>query len=126
MMGFSAGLTRKSADQTYHAYNGWQLGVTHLWLLPASLFLESSLGFEFEKYAKSQDTISESRRRDFETTGRITLGIPLAAVLGDHAKGLHDVVVSIGAGVELATSNLPNYDYRNRTLTFNLSKRFDF
>jgi hypothetical protein len=124
---FLTGITRKSAKESHQAYLGWEVGMSHLWLLPGSSFALSQLSAARDAYHDDQDLISRSRRRDFRSRVRLTLGTPLASWIGaDHLSALRGLVVSVNGEVLIADSNLPNYDFRNRRIGVSVSQRFDF
>ena len=58
----------------------------------------------------------------------MTLGVPLAALADDGAPPtfLDDVIVTVSAEAVRQSSNLPNYTYRNRRLSFDFAKRWEF
>ena len=122
---FDAGLEHKSAEQGYHAFDGWDASVSHLWILEGGEFLLTEAELEFEKYRDRQDLVSQTRRRDFRSQLRATFGIPLARVFGQDSA-LSGVTLSLSGDVLFATSNLPNYDYRNRRVGVSLSRRLEF
>ncbi len=123
----SAGAVRKAAKQSYQAYQGYEIGVSHLFLLPAGSFALAQLGAARDVYFDDQDAISNSHRRDLRTRGRLTLGTPLGSWLGGpRFRALQGVILSANVELVLTDSNLPNYQYRNRRVGLSLSRRFDF
>ena len=123
----SAAAVRKAAKESYQAYQGYELGVSHLWLLPAGSFALAQLNASRDEYFDAQDAMSNSRRRDFRARGRLTCGTPLGSWLGgERFRALRGVIVSVNAELLLTDSNLPNYQFRNRRVGLSLSRRFDF
>ena len=123
----SAAVTRKSAKESHQAYLGWELGVSHLWLVSGGSFVLSQLSAARDSYADDQAAISRSRRRDFRSRARLTLGTPLGSWLpAERLRALRGLVVSLNGEVLLADSNLPNYEFRNRRIGVSVSQRFDF
>jgi hypothetical protein len=123
----SAGAVRKAAKESHQAYLGWELGASHLWLLPAGSFVLGQLSAARDEYLDDQDAIGPSRRRDFRTRMRLTGGTPLASWLGgERFPALRGLIVSVNGELLLTDSNLPNYQFRNRRVGISLSRRFDF
>jgi hypothetical protein len=118
----SVGALRKSAEESYQAYLGWEVGASHLWLLPAGSFVLSQLSAGNDTYRDAQDSISRSKRRDFRTRARLTLGTPVES----WVPGARGLILSVNAELALTDSNLANYQFRNRRVGLTLSRRFDF
>jgi len=125
-LSFNLGLTHKSANKTYHAYSGWELGLSHQWITRSGAFLLTGASLGFDRYRKNQDSISVSKRRDLRSRVRASIGLPLGAVLGSRFTNLRDLVLSVSGEAQISRSNLPNYEFRNRKLTVSFSKRFGF
>ncbi len=121
---FKAGVSRKSAQKTYFSLLGWQAGLNHLWVLPTGQFLISSVNLKREKYHRNQNSIGESRRRDFQTTAGLTLGIPLNS-LWSQARMLRGMSLTLNTEVVHSRSNLPNNEYKNLKFGVSLTKRFE-
>jgi hypothetical protein len=123
----SLGAVRKAAKERHQAYEGWEVGASHLWLLPAGSYMLAQISAARDAYLDDQDVISTSRRHDLRTRGRLTLGTPLASWLaGERFGALRGVIVSVNGELLLTDSNLPNYQFRNRRVGITLSRRFDF
>jgi hypothetical protein len=116
--------TSKEASRNYNAYHSNKLRLSHTWLLGAGLFLTSSVSGERIRYSANDPALSARTRHDLFGRARVTL----AALADDGAPPtfLDDVIVTVSAEAVRQSSNLPNYTYRNRRLSFDFVKRWEF
>lgn len=123
---------RKDARTEFQSYFTDQISVDHTWLLGGGSFLLSHFDWRLDNYDTFDPLVSFKTRRDSQFRGRLTLGAPIQTIVAP--LGLEESLPQIMDGVTLsvtgelyrATSNITNFQYWNRRVGVNISKRFDF
>jgi hypothetical protein len=119
---------RKHAARNFNSYDGESLTLSHMWLLGDGMFLLSSLNGEIDRYWERDRSVSELNRRDRIGRARVTLGVPVATLVGDEDQIdlLRDLTLTVsGEGIR-QVSNLTNFTYNNRRAIIGLTKRWEF
>lgn len=123
---------RKEARTVFQSYFTDQVSIDHTWLLGGGTFLLSHFDWRLDNYDDFDPFVSLKTRRDSQYRLRLTLGAPIQAVvepLGlaeDLPVIFENVTLSVTAEAYRATSNITNFQYWNRRVGVNISKRFDF
>lgn len=127
-LGASVTLTRKAAQESYNAYDGYEASLSHLWLLGGGQFVATSASMGTDRYVDPDPTIASVTRRDDNRRVRTGYTLPLGSLLGWAGDGvaasLEGVTLTFSAEYFSARSNIPNYAYSNLRLQTMLVKRF--
>ena len=120
--------TVKRAARNYNAYHTETLNLSHTWLIGSGAFLITSLTGERRRYAANDPAVSALARHDRVGRARVSLGMPLRALVGEAELPafFQDIVVTVSAEATRQLSNLPNYAYTNRRYSFDALKRWEF
>ena len=127
-VGLELSSIRKFAARNFSSYDGEAVTLSHTWLLGGGMFLLSSVVGEIDRYWESDPTISDMTRRDRVGKLRLTLGVPVTALIDEEGTipFLRDLTLTIGGEALRQSSNLTNYTYNNRRASIGVTKRWEF
>ena len=127
-VGMELSSIRKFAARNFNSYDGEAVTLSHTWLLGGGMFLLSSVVGEIDRYWESDPTVSDMTRRDRVGKLRLTLGVPVTALIDEEGTipFLRDLTLTIGGEALRQSSNLTNYTYNNRRASIGVTKRWEF
>ena len=105
----------KSAKGEFFSYNRDQVRLEHTWLLGGGQFLLNLFSYQRDRYAKSDQAVSASKRRDDIFRYRLTYGAPLGFFFGSGTLwgGIEDITLTATGEWLRSHSNLNNFDFKN-------------
>ncbi|MBI5630856.1 MAG: tetratricopeptide repeat protein [Elusimicrobia bacterium] len=117
MLGAGYGYGFKHSALKYLAFERHSLRGTHTWLLPKSMFLASSLYFNFDHYERPNDLVSTRMRRDHIWWASTTYGTPLSFI----SSAFKDLIWTVTYDYYQTISNIPNFSYTNNRIATKFS-----
>ena len=105
----------KSAKGEFFSYYRDQVRLEHTWLLGGGQFLLNLFSYQRDRYAKSDQAVSASKRRDDIFRYRLTYGAPLGFFFGSGTLwgGIEDITLTATGEWLRSHSNLNNFDFKN-------------
>ncbi len=105
----------KSAKAEFFSYYRDQVRIEHTWLLGGGQFLLNLISYQRDRYAKSDQAVSASKRRDDIFRYRFTYGAPLGFFFGSGTLwgGIEDITLTATGEWLRSHSNLNNFDFKN-------------
>lgn len=118
----------KRAKARFFSYYRDQVRIEHTWLLGGGQFLLNLFSYQRDRYRKSDQAVSASKRRDDIFRYRLTYGAPLGFFLGSGTllRGLEDITLSATGEWLRSHSNLDNFDFKNLKAQGLLTKTWQF
>ena len=118
---------RFDASATYESFDGDRLGIDHVWLIDRGIFLVTNLSAEWDRYDELDPLFIGDDREDIIYRGRLTLGVPVATILGTEPRGFLDgLLMSAYGEYYLQDSNSDLNEFENIRAGLNISKRIQF
>ncbi len=118
---------RFDATTEFESFDGDRLNVDHVWLIHRGIFLVTNLSAEWDRYDELDPLYVGADREDVIYRGRLTLGVPVATMVGAEQTGFLDgLLLSAYGEYYLQDSNRELNEFENIRAGISLSKRFQF
>ena len=118
---------RFDARADFESFDGDRLNLDHVWLVGSGIFLVTNASVEWDRYDALDPVFVGDDREDVVYRARVTLGVPVATMIGEEQTGFLDgLLVSTYGEYYHQDSNHELYDFENVRGGMALSKRFQF
>lgn len=118
---------RFEAEVDFESFDGDRLNIDHVWLLGQGIFLVTNASAEWDRYDALDPLYLGNDREDVIYRGRLTLGVPVATMIGEEQTGFLDGLLLTTYGEYYRQdSNHDIYEFENVRAGFSVSKRFQF
>ncbi len=118
---------RFDATTDFESFDGDRLNIDHVWLIHRGIFLVTNLSTEWDRYDALDPLFVGADREDIIYRGRLTLGVPVATLIGAEESGALDgLLMSAYGEYYLQDSNRELNEFENIRAGLNISKRFEF
>ena len=118
---------RFDADVDFESFDGDRLNVDHVWLIGHGIFLVTNASVEWDRYDALDPLFIGDDREDVIYRGRLTLGVPVATMIGEEQTGfLEGLLMTTYGEYYRQDSNSDLYEFENIRAGFAVSKRFQF
>ncbi len=118
---------RFDAAVEFESFDGDRLNIDHVWLIHRGIFLVTNLSAEWDRYDELDPLFVGADREDVIYRGRLTLGVPVATMIGAEQSGFLDgLLMSAYGEYYLQDSNRELNEFENIRAGISLSKRFQF
>lgn len=116
----------KNAQRNFNAYHRYEAGAEATVLLTGGRFLIASYTHLRDSYKQADPFAGSDSRNDWSGRARLLFGFPVSNLFGDLPDFLDGLTVTTSVERFHSVSNLPDYTYRNTTLTAAISRRWSF
>ncbi|HEV8388944.1 MAG TPA: hypothetical protein VGQ35_03825, partial [Dongiaceae bacterium] len=118
---------RFDANVDFESFDGDRLNIDHVWLIGKGIFLATSGSVEWDRYDALDPLFVGDDREDVIYRARMTLGVPIATMIGEEQTGFLDgLLLSTYGEYYREDSNNDLYEFENVRGGIALSKRFQF
>jgi len=118
---------RFDAEVDFESFDGDRLNIDHVWLLGHGIFLVTNGSVEWDRYDELDPLFVGDDREDVIYRGRLTLGVPVATMIGEEQTGfLEGLLLTTYGEYYNQDSNNELYDFENIRAGAAISKRFQF
>jgi hypothetical protein len=118
---------RFDAEVDFESFDGDRLNVDHIWLIGHGIFLATNASVEWDRYDALDPLFIGDDREDVIYRGRLTLGVPVATMIGEEQTGfLEGLLLTTYGEYYNQDSNNELYDFENVRAGAAVSKRFQF
>jgi len=118
---------RFGATVDFESFDGDRLNVDHVWLIGRGIFLATNASVEWDRYDELDPLFVGDDREDVIYRARMTLGVPVATMIGEEQTGFLDgLLLSTYGEYYRQDSNSDLNDFENIRAGAALSKRFQF
>jgi tetratricopeptide (TPR) repeat protein len=118
---------RFNAEVDFESFDGDRLNLDHVWLLGHGIFLVTNLSAEWDRYDALDPLFVGDDREDVIYRGRLTLGVPVATMIGAEQTGfLEGLLMTTYGEYYRQDSNSDLYEFENVRGGIAVSKRFQF
>jgi tetratricopeptide (TPR) repeat protein len=115
------------AEVDFESFDGDRLNVDHVWLIGKGIFLVSNASVEWDRYDELDPLFLGDDREDVIYRARLTLGVPVATMIGEEQTGFLDgLLLSTYGEYYRQDSSHELYEFENVRGGLALSKRFQF
>ncbi len=126
-MTFAYAHRRFDANVEFESFDGDRLNIDHVWLIGSGIFLVTNLSAEWDRYDELDPLFVGDDREDVIYRGRMTLGVPVATIVGAEQRGLLDgLLLSTYGEYYRQDSNRELNEFENVRAGIAVSKRFEF
>jgi hypothetical protein len=118
---------RFDAEVDFESFDGDRLNIDHIWLISHGIFLATNASVEWDRYDALDPLFIGDDREDVIYRGRLTLGVPVATMIGEEQTGfLEGLLLTTYGEYYNQDSNNELYDFENIRAGAAVSKRFQF
>ena len=118
---------RFDAEVDFESFDGDRLNIDHVWLIGHGIFLVTNGSVEWDRYDALDPLFIGDDREDVIYRGRLTLGVPVATMIGEEQTGfLEGLLLTTYGEYYNQDSNNELYDFENIRAGAAVSKRFQF
>jgi hypothetical protein len=118
---------RFDAEVDFESFDGDRLNIDHVWLIGHGIFLVTNASVEWDRYDALDPLFIGDDREDVIYRGRLTLGVPVATMIGEEQTGfLENLLLTTYGEYYNQDSNNELYDFENIRGGIAVSKRFQF
>jgi hypothetical protein len=118
---------RFDATVDFESFDGDRLNVDHVWLIGKGIFLVTNASVEWDRYDALDPIFVGDDREDVIYRARMTLGVPIATIIGEEQTGFLDgLLLSTYGEYYRQDSNSDLNEFENVRAGIALSKRFQF
>jgi len=118
---------RFGAEVEFESFDGDRLNVDHVWLIGSGIFLVTNASVEWDRYDELDPIFVGHDREDVIYRARMTLGVPVATIIGEEQTGFLDgFLLSTYGEYYRQDSNQDVDEFENVRAGIALSKRFQF
>jgi len=118
---------RFGAEVDFESFDGDRLNIDHVWLIGQGIFLVTNLSAEWDRYDALDPLFLGDDREDVIYRGRLTLGVPIATMIGEEQTGfLEGLLLTTYGEYYRQDSNNELYEFENIRGGIAVSKRFQF
>jgi tetratricopeptide (TPR) repeat protein len=118
---------RFDAEVDFESFDGDRLNIDHVWLIGHGIFLVTNASVEWDRYDALDPLFIGDDREDVIYRGRLTLGVPVATMIGEEQTGfLEGLLLTTYGEYYNQDSNNELYDFENIRAGAAISKRFQF
>jgi tetratricopeptide (TPR) repeat protein len=118
---------RFDAEVEFESFDGDRLNLDHVWLLGHGIFLVTNASVEWDRYDALDPVFVGDDREDVIYRGRLTLGVPVATMVGAEQTGfLEGLLMTTYGEYYRQDSNSDLYEFENIRGGIAVSKRFQF
>jgi hypothetical protein len=118
---------RFDAEVDFESFDGDRLNIDHVWLIGRGIFLVTNGSVEWDRYDELDPLFFGDDREDVIYRARLTLGVPVATMIGEEQRGFLDgLLLSTYGEYYRQDSNSELYEFENVRGGLALSKRFQF
>jgi hypothetical protein len=118
---------RFGANVDFESFDGDRLNVDHVWLIGSGIFLVTNASVEWDRYDALDPIFVGDDREDVIYRARMTLGVPIATMIGEEQTGFLDgLLLSTYGEYYRQDSNSDLSEFENIRGGIALSKRFQF
>lgn len=118
---------RFDAHVEFESFDGDRLNVDHVWLIGSGIFLITNLSAEWDRYDELDPLFVGDDREDVIYRARMTLGVPVATIVGAEQTGFLDgMLLSTYGEYYNQDSNNDLNEFENVRAGIAVSKRFEF
>jgi hypothetical protein len=118
---------RFDAEVDFESFDGDRLNIDHVWLIGHGIFLVTNASVEWDRYDALDPLFIGDDREDMIYRGRLTLGVPVATMIGEEQTGfLEGLLLTTYGEYYNQDSNNELYDFENVRAGAAVSKRFQF
>lgn len=126
-VGGHIGYYDKNAKRPYNAYHRYEYQAESTILLTGGRFLLATVTYQKDSYKAPDTFTSDDTRDDWSVRGKLTFGFPVSNLF---EREVADFLAGLTATVSIerfhAASNIPDYQYRNTSISAGLSRRWVF
>ena len=118
---------RFGAEVDFESFDGDRLNLDYVWLLGHGIFLVTNASAEWDRYDALDPLFIGDDREDVIYRGRLTLGVPVATMIGEEQTGfLEGLLMTTYGEYYRQDSNHELYEFENIRGGIAVSKRFQF
>jgi tetratricopeptide (TPR) repeat protein len=118
---------RFDAEVDFESFDGDRLNLDQVWLIGHGIFLVTNASVEWDRYDELDPLFIGDDREDVIYRGRLTLGVPVATMIGEEQTGfLEGLLLTTYGEYYNQDSNSELYDFENIRAGAAVSKRFQF
>lgn len=118
---------RFDATTDFESFDGDRLNVDHVWLIGSGIFLVTNASVEWDRYDALDPLFVGDDREDVIYRARMTLGVPIATIIGEEQRGfLNGFLLSTYGEYYRQDSNTDLDEFENVRAGIAVSKRFEF
>jgi tetratricopeptide (TPR) repeat protein len=118
---------RFDAEVDFESFDGDRLNIDHVWLIGHGIFLVTNASVEWDRYDALDPLFVGDDREDVIYRGRLTLGVPIATMIGEEQTGfLEGLLLTTYGEYYNQDSNDELSDFENIRAGAAVSKRFQF
>jgi hypothetical protein len=118
---------RFDAEVDFESFDGDRLNIDHVWLIGHGIFLVTNASAEWDRYDALDPLFIGDDREDVIYRGRLTLGVPVATMIGEEQTGfLEGLLLTTYGEYYRQDSNSDLYEFENVRGGVAVSKRFQF
>lgn len=118
---------RYNAQVDFESFDGDRLNLDHVWLIHRGIFLVTNLSAEWDRYDALDPLFVGGDREDVVYRGRLTLGVPVATMIGAEPDGILDGLMLTAYGEYYRQESNQDLDeFDNARAGISLSKKFQF
>jgi len=118
---------RFGAEVDFESFDGDRLNVDHVWLIGNGIFLVTNASVEWDRYDEIDPLFVGDDREDLIYRARMTLGVPVATIIGEEQRGfLNGLLLSTYGEYYRQDSNNDLDEFENVRAGVAISKRFEF
>jgi len=118
---------RFGATVEFESFDGDRLNIDHVWLIGKGIFLATNASVEWDRYDELDPLFVGDDRDDVIYRARMTLGVPVATMIGEEQTGFLDgLLLSTYGEYYRQDSNSDLNEFENVRAGIAVSKRFQF
>jgi hypothetical protein len=118
---------RFDAETEFESFDGDRVNLDHIWLIGSGIFLVTNASVEWDRYDELDPVFVGDDREDVIYRARLTLGVPVATMIGEEQTGFLDgLLLSTYGEYYRQDSNQELYEFENIRGGIAVSKRFQF
>lgn len=116
----------KNAQRNFNAYHRYEAAAEATILLSGGRFLIASYTHQRDSYKQADPFVGSTNRDDWSGRARLLFGFPAANLFGELPEFLEGLTVTTSVERFHSVSSLPDYTYRNTTVTAAVTRRWSF
>lgn len=126
-IGGYVGFYDKNAKEPYNAYHRYEYQAESTVLLTGGRFLLGTVTYQKDSYKAPDTFTSDDTRNDWSVRAKLTFGFPVSNLFDKEiANFLTGLTATVSVERFHAASNIPDYEYRNTSISAGFSRRWVF
>ena len=116
----------KNAQRNFNSYHRYEAAAEATVLLTGGRFLIASYTHQRDSYKEADPFVGSTSRSEWNGRARLLFGFPLSNLFDDLPDLLDGLTITSSVTRFHSVSNLPDYTYRNTTITAAVTRRWSF